>query len=174
MYLVEVLRAIVFEPTGQAGPLAGPPVANLGIGDSNKGIRSNPVFIEESSGGIRSSHVSGDRFWSNHHIPNPIHNPVPIPDTQLTVRRSGRSKSGQNISTRPEVSSWWGLDQARSPLTSRPVICKNGTRDCISVFLPIILFLTWNDKIRITFNTKASHNYASMIPTRLIFRGPLW
>jgi hypothetical protein len=25
------------------------------------------------------------------------------------------------------------------------------------VFLPIILFLTWNDKVRITFNTKAAY-----------------
>jgi hypothetical protein len=36
-------------------------------------------------------------------------------------------------------------------------VVGNGTRDCISVFLPIILFLTWNDKVRITFNTKAAY-----------------
>jgi hypothetical protein len=50
-----------------------------------------------------------------------------------------------------------GVEVIQNEHAREIVVVGNGTRDCISVFPPIILFLTWNDKVRITFNTKAAY-----------------
>jgi hypothetical protein len=49
-----------------------------------------------------------------------------------------------------------GVEVIQNEHAREIIVVGNGTRD-IPVFLPIILFLTWNDKVSITFNTTAAY-----------------